>query len=104
MYGRYLNVTSKGLARWQNLTLRLDTTEVKDFIFNTRIKMTWPNLLINSSSENKSFLMFPTTQIGNTSTQTLTFFNPSSNPIILHLVMEGAYPGGRRLYEQLPNG
>lgn len=71
-YNRYMNLTSNGVKKWQNLTLRLDTSEVRGHIFKTRVKMSWPSLVTDTNSENRSFLTFPLTQVGNVTYQNIT--------------------------------
>ncbi|XP_012250610.2 transmembrane protein 131 [Athalia rosae] len=101
-YTRYLNSTGGG--SWENLTIRLDTTEVRGHRFNVNIKHYWPSLLSNSGNlKNKSSLMFPLTQVGNTSYKTIKISNPSSNPLLVQLVLDWSYPQGMRLYHSLPN-
>lgn len=101
LYNRYLNQTKNGLSKWQNITMRLDTSEVKGHLFKTRVKMSWPSLLYETS-ENKSVFNFPLTQIGNTSYQNITIKNPSSNLLVVQLVMDKYYPHVDVLYEGLP--
>lgn len=80
--------------------MRLDTTEVRDHRFYVNIKPYWPSLLVNI--KNKSVLMFPLTQVGNTSYRTIKLHNPSASPLIVQLVMDWSYPQGARLYHSLP--
>lgn len=103
-YGRYLNLTSSG-KKWQNLTLRLDTTEVKGHFFHTRVKMSWPKLVVGSSASavNKSVFTFPLTQIGNTSYKNITIRNPSNAILTLQLVMDWAYPQAKNLFKNIPS-
>lgn len=100
-YFRYLNITSNGLATWQNLTVRLDTSEVKGHIFKTRVKMTWPSLLADNA-ENKSIYIFPLTQVGNTTFINITIKNPSSHNLIVQMIMDIHYPNLNSLFEGLP--
>lgn len=83
--------------------MRLDTTEVRSHRFYVNIKPYWPSLLVGSSSiKNKSVLMFPLTQVGNTSYRAIKLHNPSASPLIVQLVMDWSYPQGARLYHSLP--
>lgn len=102
-YNRYLNFTSNGSKRWQNLTLRLDTSEVRGHIFKTRVKMSWPSLLVEQNLENKSVFMFPLTQIGNISYRNITIRNPASYNLVVQLVMDKDYPDIQLLREGLPS-
>lgn len=83
--------------------MRLDTTEVRSHRFYVNIKPYWPSLLAASSNiRNKSVLMFPLTQVGNTSYRAIKLHNPSASPLIVQLVMDWSYPQGARLYHSLP--
>lgn len=97
-HARFVNSTADG--SWENVTMRLDTTEVRDHRFYVNIKPYWPSLLVNI--KNKSVLMFPLTQVGNTSYRTIKLHNPSASPLIVQLVMDWSYPQGARLYHSLP--
>ncbi|XP_044255531.1 transmembrane protein 131 [Tribolium madens] len=102
-YNRYLNFTANGSKRWQNLTLRLDTSEVRGHIFKTRVKMSWPSLIVEQNLENKSIFTFPLTQIGNISYRNITIRNPASYNLVIQLVMDKTYPDIRLLTEGLPS-
>lgn len=98
---RFINSTADG--SWENVTMRLDTTEVRGHRFYVNIKPYWPSLLAASSSiKNKSVLLFPLTQFGNTSYRAIKLHNPSTSPLIVQLVMDWSYPQGARLYHSLP--
>nr|XP_033201396.1 transmembrane protein 131 isoform X1 [Bombus vancouverensis nearcticus] len=100
-YTRFLNST--GGRSWDNITMRLDTTEVRGHKFYLNIKPHWPSLLTGfGNSKNKVALVFPLTQIGNTSYSTIKVYNPSITPLIIQLVMDWNYPQGTRLYHSLP--
>uniref|UniRef100_A0A1Y1KYZ8 Uncharacterized protein n=1 Tax=Photinus pyralis TaxID=7054 RepID=A0A1Y1KYZ8_PHOPY len=102
LYNRYLNQTGNGLRRWQNLTIRLDTSEVKWHIFKTRVKMSWPSLVVEDTRSNGSVFKFPLTQVGNFSYYNISIRNPSSHKIIVQLVLNPAYPGIDILNDGLP--
>ncbi|XP_025989760.2 transmembrane protein 131 isoform X3 [Solenopsis invicta] len=98
---RFINSTADG--SWENITMRLDTTEVRGHKFYVNIKPYWPSLLASSNSiKNKSILMFPLTQVGNTSYRAIKLYNPSASLLIVQLVMDWSYPQGARLYHSLP--
>nr|XP_012140645.1 PREDICTED: transmembrane protein 131 [Megachile rotundata] len=100
-YTRFLNST--GGRSWDNITMRLDTTEVRGHKFYLNIKPHWPSLLTGfGNNKNKVALMFPLTQVGNTSYSTIKVYNPSTSPLIIQLVMDWNYPQGARLYHSLP--
>ncbi|XP_015119275.1 transmembrane protein 131 homolog isoform X2 [Diachasma alloeum] len=107
-YSRYLNISTS----WDNITMRLDTTEVRGHKFFVNIKPYWPSLVLpsedkNYNQRNKTILQpltFPLTQVGNTSFKSLTIRNPSTTkPLFIQLVMDWSYPQGIRLYHSLPN-
>ncbi|XP_070516268.1 transmembrane protein 131 isoform X3 [Cardiocondyla obscurior] len=98
---RFINSTADG--SWENITMRLDTTEVRGHRFYVNIKPYWPSLLASSSFiKNKSVLTFPLTQVGNTSYRAIKLHNPSTSPLVIQLVMDWNYPQGSRLYHSLP--
>ncbi|KAF5274287.1 hypothetical protein FQR65_LT04405 [Abscondita terminalis] len=101
-YNRYLNQTLNGSKKWQNLTMRLDTSEVKWHLFKTRVKMSWPSLVVQDQLSNGSVFKFPLTQVGNTSYHNITVRNPSSHNLVLQLVLNLAYPGFNTLNDGLP--
>ena len=80
-----------------NVSLRLDTTEVRGFLFTARAALSWPLLSSDSS------LSFPLTQLGNSSRQDLVVTNPSSRPLLIHLVPQSAYPNAQNVLSLLPN-
>merc|ERR1711892_305396 len=80
-----------------NVTLRLDTTEVRGFLFSARAALSWPVLA------NKSNLIFPLTQLGNSSQAELLVNNPSSQPVLVHLVPMSVYPNAQHVLKKLPN-
>lgn len=105
-YNRYLNETQNGLKKWQNITMKLDTSEVRGHIFKTRVKMSWPSLLADRVGENKTVFNFPLTQVGNVTYKNISLKNPSSYNLVVQIVLDTHYPGleGEGLYEGLsPN-
>ncbi|XP_011499398.1 PREDICTED: transmembrane protein 131 [Ceratosolen solmsi marchali] len=101
-YNRYLNVTSGG--SWDNITMQLDTSEVRGYKFFVNMKPYWPSLLIEIQDiKNKSLLSFPLTQVGKISYKNITLHNPTLHPLLIHLVMDWSYPQGLRLFHSLPN-
>lgn len=101
-YNRYLNVTSHGVKKWQNLTLRLDTSEVKGHLFHSRVKMSWPRLIMDQIPQEKATITFPLTQVGNTSYQNITLRNPASHFVMVQFVFDRDYPGFDMLYTAMP--
>ncbi|CAH1159345.1 unnamed protein product [Phaedon cochleariae] len=101
-YNRYLNLTSNGTKKWQNITLRLDTSEVRGHIFKTRVKMSWPRLIVEQNTENYSIFTFPLTQVGNISYLNVTLRNPASYNVVVQLVFDRDYPNFQILQNGLP--
>lgn len=93
-YEQYLNLSSHLL----NLTLSLDTTEVRDHSFGVRVCLSWPNLVIPSS-----LLQFPLTQVGNTTYKEISLTNPGSRyPLVVQITMENYYPMADGIMEGIP--
>lgn len=101
LYGRYVNATSG--RRWQNLTLRLDTSEVKGHFFQSRVKLSWPRLIAGHSIGNKSTFAFPLTQIGHTTYRNITVKNPSDKTLALQLIMDWSLPSSKNIFKMLPS-
>lgn len=99
-YSTFLNSTAGGIV-W-NITMRLDTTEVRGHKFSVNIKPYWPSLISNNK-KNRTLIKFPLTQVGNTSVKNIKLFNPSTKPLLIQLVMDINYPQGQRLYQSLPD-
>ena len=57
-----------------NVTLSLDTSEVRGFHFSARAALSWPILCLDP------VFKFPLTQIGNSSRGEILLFNPSKFP------------------------
>lgn len=91
------------MRKWQNLTLRLDTSEVRGHIFKTRVKMSWPSLIVEQNVENKSLFAFPLTQIGNYTYQNITIRNPASYNVVVQMVLDRDYPNIEILYNSMPS-
>ena len=93
-YDHYLNLSSHLL----NLSLRLDTTEVRDHAFSAHVRLSWPSLV--TPSEN---VIFPLTQVGNTSYRIVTITNPGTrDPLLVQVMLENLYPMAGSLLERLP--
>ncbi|KAJ8676644.1 hypothetical protein QAD02_012431 [Eretmocerus hayati] len=100
-YTRYLNASSNS---WNNITMQLDTTGVRGFKFSISMKPSWPSLVTGrNDSKVEDLLSFPLTQVGNTSSKTVSLHNPTRHPLAIHLVMDWSYPQGTRLLNALPN-
>lgn len=78
-----------------NVTLRLDTTEVRDFLLKAHATLQWPRLF------SKYNLKFPVTQIGNLTVKDFTLENPSSLPLLVQVVPLKVYPNCHDVVEML---
>ncbi|XP_069697669.1 transmembrane protein 131 isoform X2 [Periplaneta americana] len=102
-HNRYLALTDGASSAWHNLTLRMDTTEVRGHTFQTRVRLTWPRLVSTPQIGNTSVVTFPLTQIGNTTYKDIVLHNPSSKAVVIQLVLDCVYPQGNRLLDNLPD-
>lgn len=102
-YGRYLNFTQNGFKALRNISLRLDTTEVKGQMFVSKIAYTWPTVVRQSGIVN-STLQFPLTQVRNSSHKVLVLHNPANHSLVVQLLFENDYPHAEMLYDGLPGG
>lgn len=94
-YAQYSNISTELIE----LSLRLDTTEVRNVGFKAIIKPTWPSVLLLSTRN----LSFPLTQVGKASQQQLTIINPASKQsIILQLIFDSYYPLAKGIVDDLP--
>ena len=80
-----------------NITLNLDTNQVRGFLFKARAKLIWPRV-----SPAMERMIFPLTQVGNYSIKEVQIINPSEVPIIYHLVPMNVYPNSVELVKSLP--
>uniref|UniRef100_A0ABD2W8B9 Transmembrane protein 131-like N-terminal domain-containing protein n=1 Tax=Trichogramma kaykai TaxID=54128 RepID=A0ABD2W8B9_9HYME len=102
LYSRFSNTTS--VNSWENITMQLDTSEVRGHKFSVDLKPAWPSLLVGmDETKNKSVLAFPLTQVGNTTYKNITLHNPTMHVLIVHLVMDWTYPQGSRFFQFLPD-
>ncbi|KAL1110503.1 hypothetical protein AAG570_008031 [Ranatra chinensis] len=94
-YEHYLNMS----AQLIELTLRLDTTEVRNVGFQAHIQPSWPSVVQVPSHS----IHFPMTQVGNITFKYMTIFNPASKyPIIVQLVLDPSYPLAAGIVHELP--
>jgi hypothetical protein len=101
-YNRYLALINGASSAWHNLTLRLDTTEVRGHLFQARVRLTWPKLVSSPQVGNTSAITFPLTQIGNTTYKELILQNPSSKVVVIQVVLDYVYLQGNHLRDILP--
>ncbi len=80
-----------------NVTLRLDTSQVRGFLLTARASLVWPLVLSNYKSS------FELTQVGNATFTDVTLRNPSDRDLWVHLVPLAAYPNGAKVANMLPS-
>ncbi|XP_054721293.1 transmembrane protein 131-like [Uloborus diversus] len=78
-----------------NITLRIDTTEVRGYFLKIHASLQWPRLF------SKYRLKFPVTQIGNRTVKDFTLENPSSLPILVQVVPLSLYPNPTQIINAL---
>ncbi|CAH1972997.1 unnamed protein product [Acanthoscelides obtectus] len=103
LYTRYSKLTSSGMQKWHNLTLRLDTSEIKGHIFKTRIQMIWPTLFLTQQNKHNRTVSLPLTQLGNSSYQNITLHNPASHSVMIQIVLDRYYPEYEIISKTLPS-
>ena len=81
-----------------NITLNLDTNQVRGFLFKARARLVWPKMTPATLER----LVFPLTQVGNSSVKEVTLSNPSEEPVLVHLVPMTTYPNVETLMIKLP--
>ena len=79
-----------------NITLNLDTDQVRGFLFKAQAKLAWPRVVASPSVD------FGLAQVGNHSFRDVVLENPSQLDLFCHLVPMTAYPNGIRLAPLLP--
>ncbi|KAJ9592481.1 hypothetical protein L9F63_015897, partial [Diploptera punctata] len=97
-HNRYMALTDGGTVAWHNMSVRLDTTHVRNHLLQVKMRLTWPRL----QRTNTSVITFPLTQIGNTTHRDVLLHNPSSQVVVVQLALESVYMPGRHLMENLP--
>jgi hypothetical protein len=101
-HNRYLALTAGASSAWHNVTLRLDTTEVRSHLFQASVRLTWPKLVSSLQIDNTTAITFPLTQIGNTTYKELVLQNPSSKVVVIQLALDCVYVQGSHLMDSLP--
>ena len=79
-----------------NITLNLDTNQVRGFLFKARARLVWPVLAPRDK------IVFSLTQVGNFSLGEIILSNPSNRDVYFHLVPMAAYPNGAKVANLLP--
>ncbi|XP_064122093.1 transmembrane protein 131-like isoform X5 [Macrobrachium nipponense] len=95
---KYLNLS----ATIFNTSIVLHTSEVHGFHFTAQASLKWPSLT------SPSHLIFPLTQVVNTSIREVFVENPSSLPVVAQILLLHHYPATQQLrsiiQDQLPKG
>ena len=112
-----------------NITLKLDTDQVRGFLFKAKANLVWPRVLGgaihkgSNPSNNKQqssdgvgstddfeedvngegIVHFPLTQVGNSSFCDVLLKNPSETALYFHLVPFSVYPNGMKVTKMLPS-
>ncbi|XP_014258800.1 transmembrane protein 131 [Cimex lectularius] len=94
-YEQYQNISSDRIE----LSLRLDTTEVRNLGFKAIIRPAWPSVIpIPTRTIN-----FPLTQVETISYKQLTIINPASKqPVVIQLLLDSNYPLAQGVLNDLP--
>ncbi|KAG8235500.1 hypothetical protein J437_LFUL015727, partial [Ladona fulva] len=102
------------LSGWQNVSLRLDTSEARRVAFKAAARLVWPRLLWWKGTKcpgNKKTcslvntwqdIRFPLTHVANTSILEVSLENPSDSPLLMQLALQYAYPQAKRVLDLLP--
>ncbi len=98
MHNRLVKTSS---AATFNITLRLDTDQVRGFLFKARASLVWPK--VASPSEAGAGVRFPLTQVGNATFRDVLVNNPTAHDLLVHVVLLDAYPNGLKVVNMVPN-
>lgn len=82
-----------------NVTLNLDTDQVRGFLFKASASLVWPKVIDGGGQPDDAdpvVSRFPLTQVGNHSFKDFVVTNPSDHPVYFHLVPLAVYPDGLR--------
>ncbi|RUS80317.1 hypothetical protein EGW08_011918, partial [Elysia chlorotica] len=69
-----------------NVTIELDTTQVRGFLFSAQAHLQWPILV------RKNKIKYPLTQIGNMSVSDFIMENPGDEPVLVQALPLSLYP------------
>ena len=86
-----------------NITLRLDTDQVRGFLFKARASLVWPKVASPAESGSGSGVRFPLTQVGNATFRDVLVNNPTMHDLLVHVVLLDAYPNGLKVVNMVPN-
>ncbi|XP_052077045.1 transmembrane protein 131-like isoform X3 [Mytilus californianus] len=78
-----------------NVTIEIDTSEVRGFLFSAQSHLHWPSLF------RKHKIKFPLTQIGNTSVSDFIVENPGNVPVLIQILPLSLYPNPQTIIELL---
>ncbi|KAH9505685.1 hypothetical protein Btru_055497, partial [Bulinus truncatus] len=76
-----------------NVTIELDTNQVRGFLFSAQAHLQWPSLI------KKSKIKYPLTQIGNMSVSDFIVENMGDEPIVVQVLPLSFYPNPHTLLE-----
>ncbi|XP_005095325.1 transmembrane protein 131 isoform X2 [Aplysia californica] len=69
-----------------NVTIELDTNQVRGFLFSAQAHLQWPSLI------KKSRIKYPLTQIGNLTVSDFIVENPGDEPVLVQVLPLSLYP------------
>ncbi|OWF37267.1 transmembrane protein 131-like isoform X2 [Mizuhopecten yessoensis] len=78
-----------------NVTIELDTSEVRGFLYSAQAHMEWPSLVKMCK------IRFPLTQIGNSSTADFIVENPGTSPVLIQMIPLALYPNAQTLLDMM---
>ncbi|KAK7503847.1 hypothetical protein BaRGS_00004970, partial [Batillaria attramentaria] len=81
-----------------NVTIELDTNQVRGFLFSAQAHLHWPSLV------KKSKLKFPLTQIGNTTVADFIVENTADTPILIQVLPLSLYPNPHTIIDLMNHG
>ncbi|ESO93808.1 hypothetical protein LOTGIDRAFT_228573 [Lottia gigantea] len=80
-----------------NVTIELDTNEVRGFLFSAQAYLHWPSLV------RKTHIKFPLTQIGNISISDVIVENTGDYPVVIQVLPLSLYPSPHTILDLLTN-
>ncbi|XP_070197652.1 transmembrane protein 131-like isoform X2 [Littorina saxatilis] len=81
-----------------NVTIELDTNQVRGFLFSAQAHLHWPSLV------RKSKLKFPLTQIGNISRADFIVENSADTPVLIQVLPLSLYPNPGTIIDLTSHG
>ncbi|XP_029658546.1 transmembrane protein 131 isoform X2 [Octopus sinensis] len=80
-----------------NVTIELDTNQVRGFLFSAQAHLYWPALI------RKCKIKFPLTQIGNVSLSDFIVENPGDVPVLIQIFTLPVYPNPQTIVDLMSN-